>query len=122
MTQTKHQQAQEYAEKKIDYPCPDYGWYESDDEQMKECLADTFKAGAKHVYELPLSERLTAAEKERMRKEYAEILSSATYHKRKMANSNDISNTQFQSRNLEFYVAQLKLLERIFGKDFFQND
>ena len=37
MTPTKDQQAQEYAEK-VNYPCPDYGWYESDDKQMKECL------------------------------------------------------------------------------------
>jgi hypothetical protein len=28
------------------YPTPDYGWYESDDEQMKEVLENTFKAGA----------------------------------------------------------------------------
>lgn len=27
------------------YPAPDYGWYESDDEQMKEVLENTFKAG-----------------------------------------------------------------------------
>lgn len=28
------------------YPAPDYNWYESDDEQMKEVLENTFKAGA----------------------------------------------------------------------------
>lgn len=28
------------------YPAPDYGWYESDDEQMREVLENTFKAGA----------------------------------------------------------------------------
>lgn len=44
MTPTKDQQAQEYAEK-VNYPCPDYGWYESDDEQMKECLAHVWLDG-----------------------------------------------------------------------------
>lgn len=44
MTPTKDQQAQEYAEK-VNYPCPDYGWYESDDEQMKECLAQVWLDG-----------------------------------------------------------------------------
>lgn len=44
MTPTKSQQAQEYAEK-VNYPCPDYGWYESDDEQMKECLAQVWLDG-----------------------------------------------------------------------------
>lgn len=37
--------AKEYAETAY-YPAPDYNWYESDDEQMRECLSDTFKAGA----------------------------------------------------------------------------
>lgn len=41
---TKSQQAQEYAEK-VNYPCPDYGWYESDDNQMKECLTQVWLDG-----------------------------------------------------------------------------
>lgn len=44
MNKTKSQQAQEYAEK-VNYPCPDYGWYESDDEQMKECLKQVWLDG-----------------------------------------------------------------------------
>lgn len=44
MNKTKEQQAQEYAEK-VNYPCPDYGWYESDDEQMKECLKQVWLDG-----------------------------------------------------------------------------
>lgn len=45
MTPTKEQQAQEYAEKKIDYPCPDYGWYDSDHKQMQEYLAQVWLDG-----------------------------------------------------------------------------
>lgn len=37
--------AKEYAETAY-YPAPDYNWYESDDEQMRECLSDTFRTGA----------------------------------------------------------------------------
>lgn len=44
MTPTKDQQAREYAEK-VNYPCPDYDWYESDDEHMKECLAKVWLDG-----------------------------------------------------------------------------
>ena len=66
MTKTIEEAANEYADNAY-YPAPDYGWYESDDEQMKECLADTFKAGANYVYGLPLASRLTAEEKERVK-------------------------------------------------------
>lgn len=68
MTPTKDQQAQEYAEK-VNYPCPDYGWYESDDEQMKECLAEVWLDGYtaceqsmwRSVEELPEDDRLVLA-------------------------------------------------------------
>lgn len=69
MTPTKDQQAQEYAEK-VNYPCPDYGWYESDDKQMKECLKqvwlDGYTACEQSLWrsveeELPEEERLVLA-------------------------------------------------------------
>lgn len=70
-----------------------------------ECPADSyedgFKAGANHVYGLPLSQRLTAEEKEWVRKEYAN-----TY-------PNDIDC------GVENMLIQ-GVLERIFGADFFQ--
>lgn len=69
MSKTIEEAAREYADNAY-YPAPDYGWYESDDEQMKECLADTFKAGANYIYGLPLASRMTSEEKERVRKEY----------------------------------------------------
>lgn len=69
MTKTIEEAANKYADNAY-YPAPDYGWYESDDEQMKEVLADTFKTGADDLMSLPLASRLTAEEKERVRKEY----------------------------------------------------
>lgn len=119
MTKTIEEAANEYADNAY-YPAPDYNWYESDDKHMKECLADTFKAGANHVYELPLSSRMTTEEKKRVRKEYGERLSYAAIYKKKLSNSVDAVGTQFQSQHYQFYVAQIKLLECIFGKDFFK--
>lgn len=46
ITQEEIEKAAEKYAKDAYYPTPDYNWYESDDEQMKEVLADTFKAGA----------------------------------------------------------------------------
>lgn len=61
MTKTIEEAANKYADNAY-YPAPDYGWYESDDEQMKEVLADTFKTGADYLMSLPLASRLTDAE------------------------------------------------------------
>lgn len=72
-----------------------------------------------HLMEQPLSVRLTEEEKERVRKEYADILSRAAYYKSKMSKTDDPICITHHCNSLEFYVAQLKLLERIFGKDFF---
>lgn len=119
MTKAIEEAANEYAANAY-YPAPDYGWYESDDEQMKEVLSDTFKAGANHVYELPLSSRMTTEEKKRVRKMYADILSRAAYYKSKMSKVDDPICITHHCNSLEFYVAQIKLLERIFGTDFFK--
>ena len=100
MTKTIEEAANKYADNAY-YPAPDYGWYESDDEQMKEVLADTFKTGADYLVSLPLASRLTAEEKERVRKEYAN-----TY-------PNDIDC------GVENILIQ-DVLERIFGADFFK--
>lgn len=40
--------AYEYA-KEAYYPAPDYGWYESDDKQMRDVLENAFKAGANYA-------------------------------------------------------------------------
>ena len=68
-----------------------------------ECPADSyedgFKAGANYVYGLPLSQRLTAEEKERINKAYAYA----------------ITHIEFDENR-----AEVRLLHRIFGKDFFK--
>lgn len=83
-----------------------------------EDITDAFENGANYIMSLPLASRLTAEEKERVRKEYGELLCYASIHKRKLANSTDAGHTRFNSQNYQFYVAQIKLLERIFGSDF----
>lgn len=81
------------------------------------CICSDF---ANEFLAQPLSSRLTAEEKERVRKEYGERLSYAAIYKKKLSNSVDAVGTQFQSQHYQFYVAQIKLLECIFGKDFFK--
>lgn len=102
MTKTIEEAANEYADNAY-YPAPDYNWYESDDEQMKECLADTFKAGANHVYGLPLASRMTEEEKERVRKEYWQA-----------------ARDWIGVGDARGYCKTCIALESIFGKDFFK--
>lgn len=64
---------------------------------------DGFKAGTNYVYDLPLSGRLTADEKERVRKEYADTC------------PNDIDC------GIENMLIQ-DVLKRIFGADFFKEE
>lgn len=100
MTKTIEEAANKYADNAY-YPAPDYGWYESDDEQMKEVLADTFKTGADYLMSLPLASRLTAEEKERVR----------TYHK--------LARDGYWECNCAD-KAVVKVLESIFDFDFFK--
>lgn len=76
-----------------------------------ECPADSyedgFKAGANYVYELPLSSRMTAEEKERVREEYSDnkcLIESASL--------SYVQREVFQKIN--------ETLESIFGADFFK--
>nr|DAQ74129.1 MAG TPA: hypothetical protein [Caudoviricetes sp.] len=79
-----------------------------------------FKGGVEYALSQPLALRLTAEEKDRVRKEYGELLLFAAIYKKKLSNSVDAVCTQLQSQNYQFYVAQIKLLHRIFGADFFK--
>lgn len=111
MTKTIEEAARETVRK--EYLCEKCAWKENCDFcggentafDCCECPADSyedgFKAGANYVYGLPLSSRLTEAEKERVRKEYAN-----TY-------PNDIDC------GVENMLIQ-GVLERIFGSDFFK--
>ena len=83
-------------------------------------IVDAYKASAERIMTLPLAKRLTAEEKERVRKEYANILSNAVYYKSMMSKTDDPICITHHCNSLEFYVAQIKLLERIFGSDFFK--
>lgn len=100
MSTTIEEAAREFADN-ADYPAPDYDWSEGNDEQMKEYLSDTFKAGANYILSLPLASRMTEDEKERALREY-----DSTY-----PYDIDCGVTNILLRDM---------LERIFGKDFFK--
>lgn len=101
MTKTIEEAANKYADNAY-YPAPDYGWYESDDEQMKEVLADTFKTGADYLMSLPLASRLTAEEKERVRKIYYD------------AEHGEVNG------HYDVYPDPCEVMRVIFGSDFFK--
>lgn len=83
-------------------------------------IEEAYEDGENRIMSLPLSGRMTADEKERVRKEYANILSKAAYYKSKMSKVDDPICITHHCNSLEFYVAQIKLLESIFGKNFFK--
>lgn len=91
--------AYEYA-KDVDYPAPENGWYGSDYMQMKDCLEEVFRAGANHIMSLPLSDRLTADEREMIKKLY----------------------TAASGGNAPFSRGFLTAILRIFGKSMFEEE
>lgn len=115
MTQTIEEAAKAYVESADTWS---YGCEENHD--ITEQMQESFKAGANHVYGLPLSQRLTAEEKERVRGIYNEELGMAQHFHKKAKASNDISCRQHYYGLREPYISRMKLLERIFGKDFFK--
>lgn len=88
--------------------------------ELYDLIVDAYKASAERIMSLPLAQRVTSDEKERVRKEYANMLSKAAYHKSTMSKVDDPICVTHHCNSLEFYVAQIKLLERIFGADFFK--
>lgn len=96
MTKTIAESAKAYVESADTWS---YGCEENHD--ITEQMQESFKAGANHVYGLPLSQRLTAEEKERINKAYAYA----------------ITHIEFDENR-----AEVRLLHRIFGKDFFKEE
>lgn len=72
MSKTIEEVANEYANENMWYPGETS--YESDIIAMEDSFADAFKAGAAHVLSLPLSQRLTDEERERVRKMYMQAI------------------------------------------------
>lgn len=72
------------------------------------------------IFAMPLSERLTAEEKERVKDIYKEELGMAQHFHIKAKTSNDISCRQHYYGLREPYISRMKLLEHIFGSDFFK--
>ena len=118
MTKTIEEAANEAVRK--EYLCEKCAWKDNCDFcggentafDCCECPADSyedgFKAGANYVYGLTLASRLTAEEKERVRRMYKELKSLYAEHK----------DSVF--RWAEAYKRQYELLESIFGSDFFK--
>lgn len=105
----------EYANENMWYPGETS--YESDIIAMKDSFADAFKAGASHALSLPLSQRLTDEERERVRKLYIDANDKLKICLNAM-NHNQISeldNEYKKGINMGLILA----LKYIFGKELF---
>ena len=103
MSKTIEEAAREYANENKWYPGETS--YESDIIAMEDSFADAFKAGAAHVLSLPLSQRLTDEERERVRKMY------------KKAYSESFEPTTCLDR--QYARGRYQVLREIFGKELF---
>lgn len=83
-----------------------------------ECVQYTIE----RMFSKPLVQRLTDMQKEMVIMEYKEIQSNASFHEIKKETTKDQTAIKFHSQCKDFYVSQLKLLKRIFGKEFFKED
>ena len=117
MTKTIEEAAREATSK--EYLCEKCAWKDDCDLcggentafDCCECPADSyedgFKAGADHILSLPLSQRLTDEERERVRRIYKELKRLCVEHR----------DSVF--RWVEVYKGKYELLESIFGKELF---
>lgn len=76
--------------------------------ELLQVIVDAYKASAERIMSLSLAQRLTAEEKERIKRIYKELKSLYTENKDSIF------------RFAEVYKGQYELLESIFGKDFFK--
>lgn len=76
--------------------------------ELYDLIVDAYKASAERIMSLPLASRMTAEEKERVRKIHRD------YHQKWDCSCNDRESER------SFYC--FSLLHRIFGKDFFKEE
>lgn len=104
MSKTIEEAAREYA--KSLWEC---GMYDNATPANEEDMRYAFKAGVSYASSLPLSSRLTPAEKERVRDEYDEARIFC-------------ENIDPCGENYAVYEAKKCLLQRIFGKEMFEKE
>lgn len=81
-----------------------------------------FKDGADWLMQQPLADRLTDEEKEKIIKRYNDELEMARLHTEKMKESTNPTSRQFHANVRDGYIARLKLIEQLFGKDLFNDN
>ena len=82
-------------------------------------IMDAFCYGADWLMTQPLADRLTDEEKEKIIKRYNDELDMVQRLTLRVQESVNPSCRQFHAEARDGYVARLKLLESIFGKDLF---
>lgn len=122
MTKTIEETAKQYAEDMC--PIGDYcgGIYDVQRNSDIPIYIDDAKSVLKWLFSQPLASRLTAEEKERVRIMYNDELGMAQHFHAKAKASNDASCKSRYYGLREPYISRMKLLERIFGADFFKEE
>lgn len=85
-----------------------------------EAVSDAFGSGAEYIMSLPLHDRLTAEEKERVRKMYNDEAEFALFYQKK---ANSCFNQQCKrdyEASRDIAKGRAIILKRIFGADFFK--
>lgn len=105
--------------KTIEEAAKDYAYDIGDSDWERMRLQDAFIDGINHIMQLPLCDRLTAKEKERVRKMYKEELEFAQFCQRK-ANSccNQQCRTDYEASR-DIAKSRANMLESIFGAEMF---
>lgn len=106
MEKTIEEAARAYADENAWYPGETH--YEHDMRDMEESFADAFKAGANYVYKLPLRDRLTDEEREKVMAAYSDAK-----HKLDWAQSEVLMGAA---------TVSIKMLESIFGAEMFKEE
>lgn len=88
----------------------------------KDGWTDCFVSGANYIMSLPLSDRLTAAEKERVREIYNGEKEHVQYQMRQANASMNQMCRSWHNQLKEGSHAKLRLLESIFGKEMFEKE
>lgn len=120
MSKTIEELARQYAEDMC--PISDYcgGVYDEQRNSDLPIYIDDAKSVLEWMFAKPLASRMTDEERERVKVLYNEELGMAQHFHAKAKASSDISCRQRYYGLREPYISRMRLLERIFGKDFFK--
>lgn len=114
--------AKEYAEGIVD----GLSFHHSSPREVGQMVEDAYMDGANTLMSFPLTDRLTAEEKERIKYYYEWYRENAEWNRKKALELDKkevtLGDSMFIADSLYVYATKMNLLESIFGKDFFKEE